>query len=397
MGRPQDIPTIGARGAIQVRYKLGLADEAPVCVYELADSLGVNVRFKGGHSFGGMYDNQSKTILVPAWRPPGRQAFTCAHELGHWYFGHGTRLDALESDGRLENQCSPEEWLANAFAAHLLMPLRAVRDAFRRRGWEPAGSKPAQVYTVACQLNEHALALDPESQSLQEEIDLLREDLAHLLAQEHDLLHIIKPNLLALYQQKLGPWELRCLQAQVTAARARRKLEMARAALNRGQRPDWGEIEGQLELEFLTWQQRLREAAQRVEAAGQRLKNLLPPAEDRELKKLYYTLVKALHPDATPDLDEGQRRLWQRVQDAYACADLDELRALALLAGRKGDPATANSGGIEALRRQRDILGKHVVELERRIDAREAQPPFPLRELLADVNDGEARQTTDLE
>ena len=152
MVRPQDIPTIGARGAVQVRYKLGLADEAPVCVYEMADNLGVNVRFQGGHSFGGMYENQSKTILVPAWRPPGRQAFTCAHELGHWYFGHGTRLDVLESDGRPDNQRSPEEWLVNAFAAHLLMPLRTVRDAFRRRGWEPTGSKPVQVYTVACQL-----------------------------------------------------------------------------------------------------------------------------------------------------------------------------------------------------------------------------------------------------
>lgn len=241
-------------------------------------------------------------------------------------------------------------------------------------------------------MKEHALALDPEYQTLQQEIDLLREDLAHLLAQEHDLLHIIKPNLLALYQQKLGPWELQCLQAQVAAARARRKLEMARAAFNRGQRPDWGEIEGQLELEFLTWQQRLREAAQRVEAAGERLKSLLPPAEDRELKKLYHALVKALHPDVNPGLDEGQRRLWQRVQDAYAFADLDKLRALVLLAGRGGDQATA-VGGIEELRRQRDTLGKHVTELERRIDTLEAQPPFPLRASLADDAWVEARRT----
>ena len=241
-------------------------------------------------------------------------------------------------------------------------------------------------------MNEHALALDPDFQALREEIDLLREDLAHLLAQEHDLLHIIKPNLLALYQQKLGPWELRCLHAQVVATRARRKLEMARAALNRGQRPDWTEIEGQLELEFLTWQQRLREAAQRVEAAGQRLKSLLPPADDRELKKLYYALVKTLHPDVNPHLDEKQRRLWLRVQDAYAFADLDELRALALLAGRTSDQAMGGGGSIERLRHQRDVLDKHVAELERRIDTIEAQPPFPLRESLGDDAWVEARR-----
>ncbi len=152
MRRSQDTATHGAHGAVQVRYKLGLADESPVCAYELAADLDVNVRFQGGHSFGGMYDNQSKTILVPAWRPPGRQAFTCAHELGHWYFGHGTRVDISEDDGRLDDQHSPEERLVNAFAAHLLMPLRAVRDSFRRRGWNPADSKPIQVYAVACQL-----------------------------------------------------------------------------------------------------------------------------------------------------------------------------------------------------------------------------------------------------
>ena len=149
----RNIATRGARGAVEVRYGLDLADEDPVCVYELAADLGVNVRFQGGNSFGGMYDNQSKTVLVPARHPPGRQAFTCAHELGHWYFGHGSRIDEVEEEGsRLADRDLPEERLVNAFAAHLLMPLRAVKAAFRRRGWDPARSTPLQVYTVASQL-----------------------------------------------------------------------------------------------------------------------------------------------------------------------------------------------------------------------------------------------------
>ncbi len=149
----QKIATRGARAALELRYRLGLEDEDPICVYELAAQLGVGVRFLGGNSFGGMYDNQSKTIVVPALRPPGRQVFTCAHELGHWYFGHGTRIDVLDdNEDRRDDRFSPEERQVNAFAAHLLMPSRAIRAAFCRRGWEVMHATPVQIYTVASQL-----------------------------------------------------------------------------------------------------------------------------------------------------------------------------------------------------------------------------------------------------
>ena len=75
--------------------------------------------------------------------------------------------------------------------------------------------------------------------------------------------------------RKLGPWELQCLRAQADAARARRKLELARAALNRGQAPDWQQIDEKLEEELLTWQQRVREAAR---AFGGRRAAAGPPA-----------------------------------------------------------------------------------------------------------------------
>lgn len=233
----------------------------------------------------------------------------------------------------------------------------------------------------------HALVPDPGFLALEGEIDLLRENLAALLAREHDLRHVVAPNLLALYQQKLGPWELQCLRAQVGAARARSKLELARAALNRGQAPDWPGIEEKLEGEFLTWRQRLREAAQQVTAAGQRLDNLLSPGEGRELKKLYRALVKRLHPDVNPGLDEAGQQLWRRVQEAYARADLTELRAVAaLLVGRfPGDTASLAPGTtLETLYQKRDALGRHVEALEARIDALQAQPPFTLQNQLAD-------------
>lgn len=144
--------------------------------------------------------------------------------------------------------------------------------------------------------------LHPEYGLLADEVALLREELARLLAEEYDLFHLTRPHLLALYQQKIGAWEVQCLHVQIQAGRARRKLELAQAAINQGRQPDWQEIEGHLDLEFLAWQQQLQEATERLNAGNHRMKHLLPDAESRELKKLYVVLVKKLHPDVNPDL-----------------------------------------------------------------------------------------------
>lgn len=139
------------RGALTLRTRLSIPRERAICVYDLALSLGLEVRFAAGATLGGLYARRLNTIILPTERPPGRQAFTCAHELGHWYFNHGTRVDALlELDSARESE--PEELLANMFAGYLLMPSKAVEAAFSRRKWAQATSTSLQIYVVAGQL-----------------------------------------------------------------------------------------------------------------------------------------------------------------------------------------------------------------------------------------------------
>lgn len=137
------------RGALAVRRRTGVTKSDPVCVLDLADRLGVEVMFVGGSSFEGLYARDSATILISSMRPVGRQGFTCAHELGHWWFDHGTKVDELDADAVA---ASPEERLANLFASYLLMPPWAVTEAFRARGWALDKPTPLHVYTVATQL-----------------------------------------------------------------------------------------------------------------------------------------------------------------------------------------------------------------------------------------------------
>lgn len=139
------------RGALELRRRGQAPKDTPVCVFDLADRLGVEVRFVGGNSFGGMFSKASDVVLVPSLRPPGRQAFTAAHELGHWYFRHGSRIDELPEFVPNERD-DPEEWVANLFAAYLLMPSWAVDSAFQRRGLTPRTCTTLELYTISNEL-----------------------------------------------------------------------------------------------------------------------------------------------------------------------------------------------------------------------------------------------------
>lgn len=139
------------RAAVEVRRRANERMMDPICIYDVGERLGLEIKFFAGTSFGGVYTKTSQTILVPSLRPAGRQAFTCAHEVGHWFFGHGTRIDDLNAV-EFNGEHDPEEYLANVFAGYLLMPPRAVNDAFKRRGWNPEVCTALQAYTVAVQL-----------------------------------------------------------------------------------------------------------------------------------------------------------------------------------------------------------------------------------------------------
>lgn len=146
----EQLARVALRGALETRRKAGVSRDAPLCVYDVAESLGVEVWFVGGSSFAGMYPKGYGRLFIPSERPPGRRAFTCAHELAHWLYDHGSRIEEMDFD-RSDHEV-PEELLANTFAAYLLMPRHAVDDAFARREVQPGTANSLEAYAVACQL-----------------------------------------------------------------------------------------------------------------------------------------------------------------------------------------------------------------------------------------------------
>ena len=137
--------------AVQVRDEAGFNDRVPICVYDLCRKHSLDVRFVDVNMEGMYVRKEPPEILLSSLRPLARRAFTCAHELGHHVFGHGSTIDELKDEAE-KGGVNPEEFLVDSFAGHLLMPKIAVRKAFALRSWQETSASPEQIYAIACSL-----------------------------------------------------------------------------------------------------------------------------------------------------------------------------------------------------------------------------------------------------
>lgn len=137
--------------ADEIRRKLKLNMFQPVNIFDACIDLGLTVRFVE-INMEGMYVSSENgtfpTILLSNQRPLPRRIFTCAHELGHHFFEHGTRVDALSDQTNSLPSNNNEESLVNAFAGALLMPIAGIQSEFVKRGWKPQTISPVQLYTI---------------------------------------------------------------------------------------------------------------------------------------------------------------------------------------------------------------------------------------------------------
>jgi len=140
----------GMQASITARTRAGLDLKSPACIYGLCEAHNVAVRFND-INMEGMYDRAPRPrIHVSALRPLARRAFTCAHELGHHVFGHGSSIDELRVDMANSGDRPPNEILADAFAAFILMPTLGLREAFAKRGLEPNRATALDMYAISC-------------------------------------------------------------------------------------------------------------------------------------------------------------------------------------------------------------------------------------------------------
>ncbi len=134
--------------ALKIRQLVGVSFDHPVAIIDVALQLGILVSFKRISSMEGMWCKEKRAIILTSLRPAGRRAFTCAHEIAHYHFNHGTKVDEL-LEYTVSDSVNSEEYLANEMAAQLLMPFYAVSTAIQIRKWNPATLTAPQLYSLA--------------------------------------------------------------------------------------------------------------------------------------------------------------------------------------------------------------------------------------------------------
>jgi len=125
--------------ADNVRRQLGLGDGPAPDLYELIERTGCLVKVRQFDEWGpdAVYVPGPVSIIVLNGAKPGpRQRFTLAHEFAHFLFDRATVVldeDVYQEPSDGDRQIAKRERIANAFAAHFLMPKSGIEAELVRR------------------------------------------------------------------------------------------------------------------------------------------------------------------------------------------------------------------------------------------------------------------------
>jgi hypothetical protein len=223
----------------------------------------------------------------------------------------------------------------------------------------------------------------PDYEKHQREIRALKQDLAALLLEQHELeFHKCKA-IEAEYMARIGSLEYKAFELQCKAARLRRKYELIAQAVNSLELIELSLIETQLIREFSARTEKLSELTGRINGAlmsGRAMSG----GDGAELRQLYSTLLKKLHPDLNPVQNEATEALFSHAVGAYKNAALEELRAAAAAAEGRKELMDEPVGSMDRLLKTEARLRERVALVRRYIRGLKNSYPWNVKELLDD-------------
>jgi Na+/phosphate symporter len=134
-------------------------------------------------------------------------------------------------------------------------------------------------------------------------------------------------------------------------------------------------VETELETEFIEYEDKIRERTEEVRKALFRLEGeALTEEQASELRDMYTKIVKRLHPDLNPGVDQKDIETFYMAVNAYKDADLDKMRAIYWMV----------IDGQEAVIPEVDMKAR-IMEIRAEIEMIERSFPFDKREFLKDA------------
>ena len=216
---------------------------------------------------------------------------------------------------------------------------------------------------------------------LRAEVERLRTELCMREAEYDELMCQRRPAVMAEYMLAIGHLELRLYRLRCDCARLARRIDMLRAALNRGDTPDTEAIDAALDAEFAEFEKTVSQMIGELnDALARRDMEALTPEEVREIREVYYRIVKRLHPDVNPGSGPEMLEMYTRAVEMYRRGDLVGLR---IIEAALADPSSLPDSS-QLLEAERDRLRGLLEKLSARIREVEASHPFDKAPLLRD-------------
>ena len=186
--------------------------------------------------------------------------------------------------------------------------------------------------------------------------------------------------------------EYKAYEAQCAALRLKRKIDLIQAKKNRQEKIIISAIEETLDEEFAEYQKQLDEQIDKVNAAIKRSKaEVLSDEENKELKKLYRKIAKALHPDINPDVSEAQVQLFDNAVSAYKSGDLGTLRIISEMVGNNPLPEQ-HKDAMTQLVEERERLEGLLESIRESIENIKSEYPYTMKDILEDTKKTEQKK-----
>lgn len=238
-------------------------------------------------------------------------------------------------------------------------------------------------------LSNSNIIVHPQAEKLRNQNRQMQTEIARLIVERDHLKNVICPQICAEYQCKIGVLKMRVFQFECDIRAFVRRIEMANAALNCGEKPIYEQIEREIETEFAAWRKQIAEQMQNIKTAKE-LEDLPPlcRAQSRELQTLYRKLAFLLHPDIIGTADERRAKFWRQASEAYQSGDLQTLRTIRLIVGNEiseDNPTAENTNILENLKVRNLELKLSCEKFLDEIGAIKTSEPYILQKILDDA------------
>jgi hypothetical protein len=198
--------------------------------------------------------------------------------------------------------------------------------------------------------------------------------------------NLSKQQLEAKYTIKIGVLQLEKLKLQITIKGLKRKKELAFQYINKNEHPNFDEIEFTIAFELQKAESDIMEQSEKITDAEFLLAHLASQEYTAELRKIYRTIAKQLHPDVNPEFSEVYQDIWLKIKDAYDTGDLERLKALQIVYEMQIQELHQKNQELspDKILLQCNTLKEGIKQLEQQIAHIKAQFPFTIAEKLND-------------